>query len=302
MLIIRGGRKDDRTTVFLLLEKEKLSYRMSSQSEDTNHHYLNYDLSESQLLGLMNSLSLVSISGEELFHDTYFSVEPSRAGEELWLRRRRNLSIGSKPAWILVEGPRDDPSSQLIWSTLDSIETRLAYEGNKFIDEDDYADTFSKPLEERFSPSVKGRFYRREVKCQEVDRIHIDETIYGITLSLISSNSEQLNKVIEVSGKEGLVSASGYNPLAKLTMFEKGRIVSEHIYGLRMDILMDEDSEDSDDEEWMDKWRMEAHALSTSPPTGSTIFMNETTDLARDRKLFDEICGPCRKSEESSMA
>lgn len=241
---------------------------------------LHYGLTERQSEEILKHWSF----GEErLLHDTFYSVGDISGTDQMWLRRRRDVDAKSEPEYVLTESRRviDNPLLHINrYFGLDAIEKRLEYCKGVIFDKE-------RPIEEQFPMFYKGRFYRREVECPMMGKIRLDETMYGILLGITIMTPKQLETVTEFANGMGLT--PGYS---KLTAFDKKGPISVHLYGYRCDILMDEDTEDSDNEEWMREWRAEAAALAVILPEGNHQFEYETPDVAYARRIFGEICGP----------
>jgi len=241
---------------------------------NAERHHLHFDL---PYRWLEEFLQLLSFGEEQLFHDTFYFVGTSKNGREVWLRRRRNLSKKTTPTWLLTEcwNSKQRTLLRLNEFSPDSIETRLQKEDISFSKE--------KKLEEQFPEYQKFRFYRREAETKEFGKIDIDETRLGITLSAKISTPSQFENMKNFAKKYNLSTTS-----SKLMALKKGGAVSEHLCGLRFDILENEDSESSDDD-WMDAWASRASSVVVPPLSGSPKFTNTTKDLTMARKLFNIV-------------
>jgi hypothetical protein len=238
--------------------------------------YLHYGLNENSMLELLKRWTF----GEErLLHDTYYFIGAMEGGGQLWLRRRKDVMTKDE-VWSLSEGWREDdhPSLRLkLYSTLDEIQARLKDE-SKFDPQ--------RPMAEQFEVHARGRFYRAEAKTEEDITVRIDETVYGDVLNLVVDTPEQLKRAMEIAMEMGLKPSSGKQVVLN------GNVVPAHIYSLRFDMLIDDDSEEDieENERLLREWREEAHSRSYSPPVGSPKFNDASPYITEARRLFNEIC------------
>lgn len=249
---------------------------MTSDSIETtkpfsSHHF---KLLSSQLHDVLKSFKF---RGEELFHDTFFSILEYPHGRTLWLRRRRNLSLKSEPVWHIIESCFVDEHQctlHLNKYTPENFEHILKERGV----------SFSKdiPLEDQFDKFAKFRFYRRESKDDdhEYGRVRVDETLFGIILSFQVSSKVQWDNVVNYTTKLGLSKTP-----SKLMTFKNGGSVPEELFGRRQEILEREESDSSgsgSDEEWDSL----VNAQSGTPPLGDPQFTDLSPEIVRARQLF----------------
>jgi hypothetical protein len=194
---------------------------------------------------------------------------------EIWLRRRRKLSgDGIKVvSWVLEESWKAKYEGCIRVIEVHGEEAIRARQLH-----------FSEDLQS-FPVETQFRFFRLQGESKDLSTVNIDETSTGITLNFKIASEEFAMARTRCSGLEVADSKlkSVYFP------------VSEHLMGIRGDVVTNDDSEDNDSDceaarDWINGVKAQAAKPFLEPDPNAKFTDDPNSFAVKARKKFNETC------------